>query len=98
MNWEQVQILGANNRDLQNFEVDLHRGIELLHRSNKDTVRVSESGLGEPEDLMTLWEHDIDSALIGEFFMRQPDPGAAVRDLRAGFQRLKEESKRVQEG
>lgn len=88
VNFEHVDILGVNNRDLRNFEVDLHRGIELLHRAPKDTVLVSESGLSKAEDLQLLFKEDIDAALIGEYFMRQPDPGEAVANLKSKFQKL----------
>lgn len=90
-----VGLLGANNRDLNTFEVDLHRGIGLLQRASEHTVTVSESGLGSPSDLNLLFEEGIDAALIGEFFMRKPDPGRAVRELIDGFRQLREEPERV---
>ncbi|MEX0770780.1 MAG: indole-3-glycerol phosphate synthase TrpC [Balneolaceae bacterium] len=81
LDWDKVKILGVNNRDLNTFEVDLHRGIKLLNESPGQTVRVSESGLASAEDLMILWKHGIDAALIGEYFMRQPSPGLALRQM-----------------
>jgi len=92
VDFNNVDILGANNRDLHTFEVDLHRGIEILHAAPKGLVRVSESGLGRAEDLIQLYENDINAALIGEYFVRQPDPGEAVRTLIEDFQHLKEAS------
>src|SRR5699024_5439459 len=86
--FDQVEVLGANNRDLHTFEVDLHRGVELLHQAPEETVLVSESGLHAPEDLQYLYEQHIDAALIGEYFMRQPDPGEAVRQMRIKTQEL----------
>lgn len=88
VNFEHVDILGVNNRDLRSFEVDLHRGIELLHKAPEDTVLVSESGLSKPEDLQLLFDENIHAALIGEYFMRQPDPGEAVKNLKLEFQKL----------
>lgn len=90
-----IHLLGANNRDLHTFEVDLHRGINLLNRAEEGTILVSESGLGSPEDLMLLYEEDIHAALIGEFFMRQNDPARAVKELIEGFRKLKDESEIV---
>ncbi|MDZ7693258.1 MAG: indole-3-glycerol phosphate synthase TrpC [Balneolaceae bacterium] len=87
---EKIKILGANNRDLRTFEVDLHHGIELLHRATEGTVTVSESGLSSPDDIKLLFDEKIDAALIGEYFMRQSDPGQAVKELLAGFEELKE--------
>lgn len=88
VNFEHVDILGVNNRDLRSFEVDLHRGIELLHKAPESTVLVSESGLSKPEDLQLLFDENIHAALIGEYFMRQPDPGEAVKNLKLEFQKL----------
>ena len=81
VNFEYVEILGVNNRDLHTFEVDLHRGIEMLNSAPDETVLVSESGLGSTKDLKLLYDNGIDAALIGEYFMRQPDPGQAVKDM-----------------
>lgn len=88
VNFEYVDILGVNNRDLRTFKVDLHRGIELLHKAPDGTVLVSESGLSRPEDLQLLFDEDINAALIGEYFMRQPDPGEAVSKMKSELQKL----------
>ncbi|MEQ8525514.1 indole-3-glycerol phosphate synthase TrpC [Gracilimonas sp.] len=76
-----VDILGVNNRDLKNFEVDVHRGINILQKSPEGTILVSESGLSSGKDLALLKKEGIHSALIGEYFMKQKDPGQAVKDL-----------------
>jgi indole-3-glycerol phosphate synthase len=89
-NWSETPIFGVNNRNLNTFEVDLHRGIELLRMSPDQTVRVSESGLTSAEDLLTLYRNQIDAALIGEHFMSQPDPGRALSSMLAAFEQLKE--------
>lgn len=78
--WEQIDfdrisIIGVNNRNLDTFEVNLHRGLELLKTAPEGVIRVSESGIHKPEDLMLLADNGIHSALIGEHFMRSPDPG-----------------------
>ena len=88
VNFEQVEILGANNRDLKSFDVDLHRGIKLLHQAPEETVLVSESGLSKAKDLHLLYNESIDAALIGEHFMRQSDPGEAVKKMKAELQEL----------
>lgn len=81
INFDLVDILGVNNRDLKNFEVDVHRGISLLKQAPDGTVLVSESGLSSGKDLALLQKEGIHSALIGEYFMRQKDPGQAVKVL-----------------
>ncbi|MFN1833940.1 indole-3-glycerol phosphate synthase TrpC [Balneola sp. MJW-20] len=90
LNFDQVDILGVNNRDLKNFEVDVHRGIKILKQAPSEKILVSESGLSKPEDLKLLLDNEIHSALIGEFFMRQEDPGQAVKKLKSETLRLLE--------
>ncbi len=86
LDWNQINVAGVNNRDLTTFEVDLHRGVEILKQSPEGVVRVSESGLNQPEDLHFLLENGIHSALIGEHFMRQPDIGKAVKEFISKFE------------
>ncbi len=81
LDFDEVDILGVNNRDLKNFEVDVHRGVSILKQAPEGTVLVSESGLSSGKDLALLRNENIHSALIGEYFMRQDDPGQAVKDL-----------------
>jgi indole-3-glycerol phosphate synthase len=81
LDYDQVRIVGVNNRDLNTFVVDVHRGIELLTRVPADLVTVSESGLSSNDDLRLLKESGIDAALIGEFFMKHSDPGAALAKM-----------------
>lgn len=81
LNWDEIEIVGVNNRNLNTFEVDLHRGIELLKMAPEGVVRVSESGIHKKEDIQKLQENDIHSALIGEHLMRQSDPGKALKEL-----------------
>lgn len=97
LDWEEIQILGVNNRDLKKFELDLHRGIELLEMAPHDVVTVSESGIHKPEDLMKLYRHNIHSALVGEHFMRQPDIGEGLRQFMDEFEELKAKSSLTEE-
>ena len=78
-NW--VKVLGVNNRNLSNFEVNVHRGIKLLQQAPKNVITVSESGLSKPQDLELLATEGIHSALIGEHFMKQADPGSALKEI-----------------
>ncbi len=81
LDFSEVDILGVNNRDLKHFKVDVHRGISILKQAPEGTVLVSESGISNGEDIALLQKEGIDSALIGEYFMRQSDPGKAVSEL-----------------
>ncbi|TVQ69690.1 MAG: indole-3-glycerol phosphate synthase TrpC [Balneolaceae bacterium] len=81
LDFDMVTIAGVNNRNLDTFEVDLHRGVSLLATAPEGVVRVSESGLSTREDMAYLQKHGIHSALIGEHFMRAEDPGAELSNL-----------------
>ncbi|REL38302.1 indole-3-glycerol phosphate synthase TrpC [Rhodohalobacter sp. SW132] len=81
LNWKEIDILGVNNRDLKTFTVDLHRGVELLKKAPESVIKVSESGLKTAADLAVLHNNGIDAALIGEQFMRQDNPGDALKKM-----------------
>lgn len=74
-------ILGINNRDLRTFDTTLETSVVLREGIPADRLLVSESGIHDRADLERLAAHDIGVFLIGESFMRQPDPGAAVAAL-----------------
>jgi len=88
VDFNQISIIGVNNRDLKAFEVDLHRGVDMLQSCPAHLVKVSESGLGSAKDLYVLYQAGINAALIGEHFMRQEDPGQAVSDMRSRLAQL----------
>lgn len=83
--WNEVEIAGVNNRDLHTFEVNLHRGVGILNQAPEPVIRVSESGLHQAEDIGYLYQQNIHSALIGEHFMRQNDPGEAIKKMMDTF-------------
>lgn len=89
LDWDRVEIVGVNNRNLSTFEVDLHRGVSILNQAPNNVVRVSESGLNQPEDILFLLENGIHSALIGEYFMRQNKIGESLNELITKFEALK---------
>ena len=82
IDWDQVDILGVNNRDLTTFEVDLENSLRIFDQVPRSVGRVAESGLSDPETLVRLREAGVNGVLIGEHFMRAEDPGQALADLR----------------
>jgi len=76
-----AQIIGVNNRDLQDFSVHLKTSFELVQAIPQDCIAVSESGLRTREDLVRLSQAGFDAFLIGERLMQQDDPGHALRAL-----------------
>ncbi|TVQ34688.1 MAG: indole-3-glycerol phosphate synthase TrpC, partial [Wenzhouxiangella sp.] len=70
-------LVGINNRDLHRFVTDLETSLRLAPRVPSDRLVISESGIHTPADLARLRAGGIGAFLIGESFMRQPDPGVA---------------------
>lgn len=71
-------LIGVNNRDLRTFDVRLETSLELAAELPTDAVLVSESGIAHPNDYARLHAAGFRAFLIGESFMRRPDPGSAL--------------------
>jgi indole-3-glycerol phosphate synthase len=76
-------LVGVNNRDLRTFETRLDTTLALLPRMPRDRLVVTESGIRTPEDVAFMRRHGVEAFLVGEAFMRSPDPGAALAGLLA---------------
>jgi indole-3-glycerol phosphate synthase len=76
-----ADVLGINNRDLEDFSVDIQRTFDLLADVPAGKVVVSESGIQTREQIEELELVGVDAVLIGEALMRAADPEAAVREL-----------------
>lgn len=74
-------LIGVNNRNLHTFETDLRVTEELIGLMPSDVVAVSESAISTPENVDFVRQSGAQAVLVGEHFMRQPDPGAAVTQL-----------------
>jgi indole-3-glycerol phosphate synthase len=74
-------LLGINNRNLRSFEVTLETSLGLLPRVPADRLLVTESGILGPADVQKMREADVNAFLVGEAFMRAPDPGLALAAL-----------------
>jgi len=77
-----VRVVGVNNRDLTTFEVDVDRAARVHALLPASVVKVAESGLRTALDLANVSRAGIDAVLIGEAFLRSPEPGIALRRLR----------------
>lgn len=77
----QTELIGVNNRNLRTFEVSLTTTLKLLPRINNGRIAVTESGILSADDVRLMRSHDVHSFLVGEAFMRQDDPGAALANL-----------------
>lgn len=74
-------LIGINNRNLRTFEVSLDVSLGLRDRMPADRLLITESGILAADDVRRMREHDVHAFLVGEAFMRAPDPGAALAAL-----------------
>ena len=76
-----ADVIGINNRDLEDFSVDLQVTFDLLTDVPAGKTVVSESGIHTRADVEELEAVGVDAVLVGEALMRAPDPEAACREL-----------------
>ena len=76
-----ARLLGVNNRDLTTFNVEIETSERLASLAPRDVVLVSESGINTGQDIRRLRHAGYHAFLIGEHFMRAPDPGDALKRL-----------------
>ncbi len=76
----ETSLIGINNRDLKTFNVSLQTSIDLVKRI-EGRIPITESGIFNKKDVKLMNENHINTFLVGEAFMKQPDPGLALNDL-----------------
>ena len=74
-------LIGINNRNLRTFETRLETTLDLLARIPADRIVVTESGIHTPADVARMRAAGVHAFLVGEAFMRAPDPGARLAEL-----------------
>ena len=74
-------LVGINNRNLHTFDVTLQATIDLLDQIPDDRIVVTESGILAPEDVALMRQHQVNSFLVGEAFMRADNPGQRLAEL-----------------
>ncbi|MBK9243663.1 MAG: indole-3-glycerol phosphate synthase TrpC [Burkholderiales bacterium] len=76
-----TRLVGINNRNLRTFDVSLRTTLDLLPRIDGSRLVVTESGILSPADVATMRAAGVNAFLVGEAFMRAPDPGAELARL-----------------
>lgn len=74
-------LIGINNRNLRTFETRLETTLDLLNRMPTDRIVVTESGIHAPADVVRMRASGVHAFLVGEAFMKAPDPGAKLAEL-----------------
>lgn len=76
-----TSLLGINNRNLRDFTTSLDTTLDLLAQIPSDKLVVTESAIHTSDDVQTMLEAGVMAFLVGEAFMRAPDPGTELRSL-----------------
>lgn len=74
-------LLGINNRNLRTFETSLRTTLDLLPRIPPEKLVITESGILKPDDVKLIRNADVHAFLVGEAFMRAPEPGVELQRL-----------------
>jgi indole-3-glycerol phosphate synthase len=74
-------LIGINNRNLRTFEVNLQTTLDLLPYIPQERIVVTESGILQAEDVQLMRNNHVNAFLVGEVFMRAPEPGVALAQL-----------------
>lgn len=77
--WNDVHMVGINNRNLKTFEVDIEQSIRMAEKLGNDFVKVAESGIATVDTLKYFKKNGFNGFLIGENFMKTKDPGLACK-------------------
>ena len=80
-----ARIIGVNNRNLQDFSVDVHNGIRLREKVPEDILFVAESGIRTRQDIVELEQGNVNGVLIGETLMRSEDKKWMLDELKGGL-------------
>lgn len=82
-----IDLIGVNNRDLNNFTTDTHNSKRLYEFLPKELVKISESGINNAQQIRELKDLGYNGFLMGGFFMKQGEPGKACRTIIEDFQK-----------
>jgi indole-3-glycerol phosphate synthase len=77
----EVDLVGVNNRNLKNFEVDLEHSVRMAEKIGSSFVKIAESGINDIKNIRYLEQYGFKGFLIGEHFMKQEDPGKAFKEF-----------------
>lgn len=85
---EHLDLVGVNNRSLKTFEVSLDTSFGLVQRIPNEFVKISESGISQPETLFELKKSGFDGFLIGENFMKSSRPQQAALNFMNAYRKI----------
>ncbi len=78
---DETELIGINNRNLKTFEVDIERSLRMAKQIPSNKIKIAESGIDSIENILLFRNHGFKGFLIGEHFMKQPDPTIAFAEF-----------------
>jgi indole-3-glycerol phosphate synthase len=85
---EEIDMIGINNRNLETFEVNIQTSIDLIPKLPKDKPVIAESGISDIQTIINLRKAGFSGFLIGENFMKMPDPALAFENFVIELKRM----------
>lgn len=76
---DEIDMVGINNRNLKTFKVDINRSLKMAEQIPANKVKIAESGINSVDSIRLFKEAGFKGFLIGENFMKEPDPGIAFK-------------------
>jgi len=90
-----IDLVGVNNRDLKNFDVNIDQSLKLIDKLPKEMLKIAESGIDSPEKLLTLKNVGYSGFLMGEIFMKESRPEIACAEFIAVLKSLRKKPQYV---
>jgi len=78
---DETELVGVNNRNLKTFEVNIEHSVNMARKIPGDKIKIAESGIHSVDDITLFRENGFKGFLIGELFMREPDPAIAFAEF-----------------
>ena len=78
---DEAELIGINNRNLKTFDVDIDRSLRMAEQIPSDKIKVAESGISSVDNILLFKQHGFHGFLIGEMFMKEPDPTIAFAEF-----------------
>lgn len=78
---DETNFIGINNRNLKTFDVDIERSLRMAEKIPFTKFKVAESGISSVESILLFKRHGFHGFLIGENFMKAPDPTIAFAEF-----------------
>jgi indole-3-glycerol phosphate synthase len=78
---DEVDLVGINNRNLENFEVNIERSMKMAEKMPVEKIKIAESGIDSVKTICLFKENGFKGFLIGEYFMKQQDPAKSFKEF-----------------